>query len=548
MQLRDYQQFEIIDPLIQFMDECAGNAVVASPTGTGKSVSICAFIKQCIEKYGNLRFMVVADVKEIIGQNEQEMLEFWPGAPVGVYSAGLGRYDTHAQIIFAGIQSIASKAHLFGMIDCVVADEAHMISPKEGTRWQKFFTDLKKVNPNVRVTGWSATPYRMGTGLLTELEIFDKMVVDLTTTDKINWFISEGYLAPLISKKPAMQIDVTNVAMKGGDFDEAELAAATDKDELNKAVALECIKQGADRNHWLVYATGKTHAMHLADRFRAAGITCEVLDGDAPDEERIRLIGDKATKREGAFQQGKFRALINIGILTKGFNFPALDMIVLVRATQSTSLYIQILGRGTRPYPGKKDCKVLDFGANILRLGPFNAPCVPSPRRKGDKVERSAPVKDCPECGLYLHTRIMLCPDCGYEFPPSSAIEENASQAKILVDSAQAAQVEIMRPNAVHFSSQPCKNESYGTGVRVSYSDMMNTVSEFHWLEAQEEWQFKKFKSFWLNAGGKNPVPTTADEVLQRARGELRLPSAVHYEANTKHKKVTKKEYEQSKI
>lgn len=542
--LRHYQQHEIIDPLMDYLMEHEGNPIIASPTGTGKSLAINAFIKQCLEADPTLRFLVAVDVKEIIGQNMQSMLDYWCLAPVGCFSAGLKRYDTKAQIIYAGIQSIYNKGEQFSHIDIIICDEAHTISGKETSMWGQLFRTLRKINPNVRITGWTATPYRLGTGLLTDGELFTETVADLTSTDKINWFVEQGYLAPLVSKKPCMEIDITQVAMKGGEFDEKELAIATDKDDLNRAVVSECIKFGADRKHWLVYATGVTHGEHLVERFRSVGITADIIHGGLSSEQRTYLIGDKTQKIEGAFQKGKFRVLVNVGVLTKGFDFPALDMIVLARATQSTGLYIQILGRGTRPYPGKKNTLVLDFGGNIVRLGPFNAPVIPKPRRKGDAPAGEAPVKACPECGTYVHTRVMDCPDCGYKFPPSSAVEKTASTAEVMVGASQTPEYDKMSVISLFYAAQDTKaTERIGRALRVSYSGLTSQITKFWFVESPMKWMRNEFQKWWTACGGQMPYPENADEAADRARRELKVPKAVTYQKNSKYKDYVSSEF-----
>jgi len=541
IKLRDYQQFEIIDPLMQYLEEHEGNPVVASPTGTGKSLAINGFIRQCLEGFPEFRCMVVAHVKEVIGQNAASMVAFWPRAPVGIYSAGLKQYDTHSPIIYAGIQSIYKKAKEFGFIDALICDEAHTISPKETTMWQVFIAGLKEINPDIRVIGFTATPYRLGMGLITEGGLFDKIVVDLTETARINQFVAEGFLSPLISKKPSVEIDITNVSMKGGDFDEHELQLASDTDDLNKAVVKECLKHGRDRNHWLVFATGITHAEHLQTQFRAVGVLCEIIHGGMTAEQRTRLIGDKGEGIEGIFQKGEIRCLINVGILTTGFDFPALDMIVLARATQSTGLYVQILGRGTRRAEGKSTCLVLDFAGNIKRLGPFNAPVIPRPRRKGDAVAGEAPVKACPECDTYVHTRTVKCPECGYEFPPSSCIEGNASMEKVMVESSNIPQFETFVVTSTHYRDHLSRQG--GVCARVTYGSLTHSFSDYYFPDSGNTFLRWRFEDFWFKAGGKLPPPDSVEGFLERAKNELKQPREVKVRINKKYPDVVDRIY-----
>lgn len=543
---RPYQS-EGTDAMITYLCEEDGDPLYAAPTGTGKSLSICHFIRKSIEADPSTRFIVAAPNQEIVSQNAEELSEFWPRADYGIFCSGLKRKDTKNAVIFGSIQSIYNKVDKFGHVDCLIADEAHTIGPKDQAMWQQFIAGLRAVNPDMRVVGYTATPYRLSSGCLVESGLFTKLVVDHTSTEMINWFVSEGYLAPLISKKPSIEIDITQIAMRGGEFDDHSLALAADKEEINRAVVSECIRYGQDRNHWLLYASGRDHSKHLQEMFLSKGVTCETIDGTMSKEQRTYLIGDRTKKIQGAFQQGKFRALINVDVLSTGFNFPALDLIGLVQATQSVGKYIQRLGRGTRPYPGKSSCLILDFGSNIVRLGPFNAPCIPKPRKKGDAVAGEAPIKVCPECSSYCHTRAVVCPDCGFEFPPPQTLEAAASQAPVMVDSAQKPVIEIMQVKSTHYQDRPAKAPGCGPLVRVSYSDgFLHTVSEVFCPEPNPAFQWQRdvvFVKFWYAAGGKRPPPLTAAEFVERARSELKAPKQVYFESNVRHPKVTKREY-----
>jgi DNA repair protein RadD len=199
----------------------------------------------------------------------------------------------------------------------------------------------------------------------------------------------------------------------------------------------ECIRYGKDRKHWLVFSSGVKHGHKLAKLFNSRGVPTLMLSGE--DSMAVREAG------EDAFKAGTVRCLVNCGLYGRGWNMPALDMIAWVRATQSTALWVQGTVRGTRTAPGKTSCLVLDFAGNIRRLGPINDPVVPRPRRKGDEVKGEAPLKECPQCFSYLHTRTMVCPDCGYVFPPPSSIKKTASTDSILRERDKPPQVEDIK-------------------------------------------------------------------------------------------------------
>ena len=200
MQLR-YYQAEAIEAIYAYFSKKQGNPLVALPTGTGKSVVIGEFIRGVYQRYPNQRVMMLTHVKELIEQNLDKLLTIWPTAPAGVYSAGVGRKESNFPITFAGIASVAKKAEAFGHIDLVLIDEAHLVSADQDTLYQKFLADLKKVNPYLKVIGFTATTYRLGLGSLTNGGVFTDVCYDQTTMEAFNRLVAEGFMAPLIPKR-----------------------------------------------------------------------------------------------------------------------------------------------------------------------------------------------------------------------------------------------------------------------------------------------------------------------------------------------------------
>ncbi len=173
--LRPYQE-EALNGLEEYWVEGVGrNPVISAPTGSGKSLLIAEFIKRTLTEYKNLKVMVLVDSRELVRQNAEELKGIWPEAPVGIYSAGLKKRQKHAQITFAGIQSVYNKAKDFGTVHIVSIDECHMIPRAESSRYGTFLAALREQNPNVIAIGLTATPYRLDSGLLTEGEgaLFD---------------------------------------------------------------------------------------------------------------------------------------------------------------------------------------------------------------------------------------------------------------------------------------------------------------------------------------------------------------------------------------
>ena len=176
---QDEAEFSIFD---YFQRGGAGNPVVAMPTGTGKSVVIANFIRRIFGYWPNQRVMMLTHVKKLISQNAEKLLSVWPVAPMGIYSAGLNSRDMIMPIVFGGVQSVApaikksleandgKPPHLkhFGWRDLLIIDEAHLLSPSEDTQYQYIIAELRKINPYLKVIGFTATPYRLKQGMITE--------------------------------------------------------------------------------------------------------------------------------------------------------------------------------------------------------------------------------------------------------------------------------------------------------------------------------------------------------------------------------------------
>lgn len=202
MKPRDYQEYGISELIRYFEEGGTGNPVLAMPTGTGKSIVIAEFIRLVCSKWPGQRIMMLTHVKELIQQNFNKLMSVWPTAPAGIYSAGIGKKEANFPIIFGGIQSVHKKPELFGHIDLIIVDECHLIPKKSNTTYRKLIDFLSRVNPNLKVIGLTATPYRLGMGLITDEDgLFDEICCDMTSLDVFNWFFDEGYLTTLVPKR-----------------------------------------------------------------------------------------------------------------------------------------------------------------------------------------------------------------------------------------------------------------------------------------------------------------------------------------------------------
>ena len=521
-----YYQTEAKQAIFNYFMSNKGNPVVALPTGTGKSIVIADFIEEVYKHYPMQRIMMLTHVKELIEQNFDKLLDMWPTAPAGIYSAGLGRREAYSKITFAGIGSVSRKPELFGNQDLIIIDECHLVSPNSNTMYQKFIAKLKELNPHLKVIGLSATAYRLGLGTITDGGLFTDICYDLTNMESFNRLIAEGYLAPLIPKQTKTQLDVDDVHIRGGEFIQAELQAAVDKEEITNAALQEIISQGHDRKSWLLFATGIEHAEHIATMLNSFGIPTAAVHSKM-DEDREKILRD--------FKSGKLRAVVNNNVLTTGFDHPEIDLIGMLRPTTSPGLWVQMLGRGTRPCEGKDNCLVLDFAGNTKRLGPINDPILPT--KRGKKRGGQAPVRVCELCNTINHASVRVCVCCGFEFPRQVKIHAFASEDDLLVDGLP--QIETFKVDRVIYKKH--KKLGRPDSINVTYYCGLRLFREWVCLE-HPKFAGKHGRDWWRSHSDLD-VPETTEEALLLV-DRLKIPATINVWLNKKYPEVMSHEFD----
>jgi DNA repair protein RadD len=401
--LRDYQRRAIDSVYEWFAKNKNGNPCLVLPTGSGKSHVVACLCKEALQAWPETRILMLSHVKEILEQNAEKMRLHWRGAPMGIYSAGLGRKQLGEPITFAGIQSIRKRAEQVGHIDLCIIDECHLVSHKDEGGYREFLGKLKEINPSLRVIGLTATPYRLGHGMITDAPALFHDLINPVTIEEL---VHKGYLSTLRSKVTKAALDTSGVHKRGGEFIESELQAAVDTDENNLRVVREVIDLAGDRKAWLFFCAGVHHAENVAEVLQAHGVAAACVTGATPKAERNRLLSE--------FKAGRLRALTNANVLTTGFDYPDIDLIAMLRPTMSASLYVQMAGRGMRVKSHTDHCLVLDFAGVVQTHGPITA--VEPPKRKGEG-NGEAPVKVCEACNELVYISAKECPTCGELFP-----------------------------------------------------------------------------------------------------------------------------------
>lgn len=523
LQLRPYQQ-QAVDSVFEWFegDGHSANPLIVLPTGTGKSLVLSEICRRSIAEYGEMKIVVVTHVMELIAQNYAEMMRQWPQADAGIYSAGIGKRQHTPAVVFCGIQSVHSKAHLFQKVDFVIVDEAHLIPRKVNTMYQKFLNSLRVANPKMRIIGLTATPYRMDSGMLHRGDgaLFDDVCYDYSVLDAVK----EGFLSNLITKNTRLELDTSGVHTRGGEFIQAELQDAFDEEGINRRAVEEMIEWGQDRNHWLIFGSGVSHCSHLSEMLNENGIDCRTIFGDTPKDERAETIA--------AFKRGEIRALCSMNTLTTGFNAPQVDMIAVLRPTKSPGLYVQIVGRGMRVADGKRDCLILDFARNIQRHGPVDQARVKNKDHKENTEPSDGPlVKNCPQCHSVVHLSCMQCPDCGYEFPKEIKIVSKASELPVLSSGSPSHWVDV---DNVYYSTH--RKAGKPDSLKVTYACGYLKYSEWVCLE-HFGFASEKAKAWWRKRGFGNP-PSAIAEAIARQH-ELKKPTSIQIKRNGKFDEIT---------
>ena len=507
---RDYQ-IEAVQSVYDYFKDQRGDApIICAPTGSGKSLIAAMLMRRAVDDFPGTRILLATHVKELILQDFQTLMKLWPTAPAGIYSAGLGRRQARAQLLFGGVQTIYRKAREVGYVDIMMVDEAHLVGRKANSQYGKLIEGLREINPQMKLVGLSATPFRLDSGPLHSGHgaIFDGICYDIP----ISMLVERGYLCPLISKRPNMTFDLSGLHRRMGDYIEREMADRFATYEVTRDAVAEVVHLGKDRKSWLAFCINVDHATMVRDEIRAHGVSCEIITGDTPAGDRSRLLT--------AYKNGKIRCLSSVNVIATGFDAPCTDLLAMMRPTESTGLYLQQVGRGLRTTPGKENCLVLDFAQLVMKHGPVDAIDVMSVGKKAkdpDAEKGDVPAKTCPECKSILFIATMQCPDCGYEFPePEPKIERAASTAAIMNMTAEDDWREVM-DFAV---DRHIKNGMQS--MRVEYLIDGRVVREWVCIE-HSGFPRRKAVSWWGQMAGTTP-PETVTEALQRQH-EIRRPT-----------------------
>lgn len=385
--LRPYQA-DSVKAVIHYFRKHTTPAVIVLPTGAGKSLVIAE-----LARLAKGRVLVLAHVKELVEQNHAKYEGY--GLHGSIFSAGLGRKETEQQVVFASVQSVVRNLDAFkNQFSLLVIDECHRVPEDKNSSYQKVITHLSELNPGIKVLGLTATPYRLGMGWLyqyhtrgqvrtEEPRFFRDCIFELP----IRYLLDENFLTPArMMDAPILSYDFSQLKpTMAGRYKEAEMDMVIDKAKRATPQIVEQIIQYAEaRKGVMIFAATVRHAQEIFGLL-PQGETAIVI-GDTPTPERDAIIQ--------SFKNREIKYLVNVSVLTTGFDAPHVDLIAILRPTESVSLYQQIVGRGLRLSEGKTECLVLDYAGNSYDL---YQPEVGDPKPDSSSEIITIP---CPACGF----------------------------------------------------------------------------------------------------------------------------------------------------
>lgn len=512
MKLRWYQS-EAVDAAWASA-RCGQHPCIVLPTGAGKSLVIAELCRQAVENWQG-RVIVLAHRKELLVQNADKIQQLLPLHDIGIYSAGLRQRDTKQSIICAGIQSCFKKACDFGIRHLLIVDEAHLIPKSDDGSYRKFIDDASLIFPRLKIIGLTATPFRMDCGLITDGGVLD----DICYEASVSRLMSEGFLSK-VSNKPTSQVNMDGVRTARGEFVQQQ-AEERFLAEMNSNVD-ETIHLTLDRRSVLWFTSGVAHAHRVTELIeQKTGDVVGCITGETLPLERAGLLQ--------AFASRQLRHLVNCDVLTTGFDSPGIDAIAILRATQSAGLFAQICGRGFRLHDAKSDCLILDYGGNIERHGPLDAPDYGRRKKRTREGESglTTPTKVCTACQRECSIGCVWCPFCGNEFPMADRVTDTAdTRSALLAEEVQPEWFTVESAIACRHTPRDIrKNDT----LRIEYRcEAANLVVIREWVCIEHEgFAYRKACSWWAEHSIAPTPESITDAVYLFDCGACRVPRRI---------------------
>lgn len=407
IELRDYQQ-SLIKGFYEEIRSGNNRTLAVAVMGAGKTITAASVIKDCVAK--NKKAMFLVHLNCLIEQTTKTLGDL--GIPCTVLQ-GDRPYDPTAPVIVAMLPTLQARLKKQSMEELLGLDQGSLLNPPKPlgviildeaheTAYDKAYCAIDQAFPHVPVLGLTATPWRLKRSQYLG-EHFKTAIVPLQPPD----VIARGCAVPCRGYTIGGVLDLDEVGTgSDGDYKEGQMAQQASSPEALAFVVSQYQKLCSGEKFMMVGATVE-QALATEQAFKAAGIPCETIVGEVSQKERQAIFE--------RVKSGESMGICSVGCLTAGFDMPCLTAILFVRATKSRALFHQVAGRGSRPFRGKIQYKLLDFGGNLARHG--NPMGLQDYRIEPKKPGDPAPQKQCPQCETWTFTFAKVCPCCGYLFP-----------------------------------------------------------------------------------------------------------------------------------
>jgi len=530
------------------------SVLIQAATGAGKTIVFAEFIKRFLTTYSGFRILCLVHREIIVRQNANKLRSVWPEAPIGLACASISsKVDLDMPIVFGSIQTLTSRIEELPMFHLVIVDEAHRLPPKsqakeKPSQYEQVLCRLFEYYPKLRIFGLTATPFRLNWG-----PIYGNKHKRLSNDEPSrNWFatldleISMRYLqslqpddenpdAPYLCGMRAfvedkdIGIELTGIKKTAGEFNQGQLSDLMQK-TIHLETALAAYKKHRDgRRKCVVFAVDISHAEKLETIFNNAGIPAGCVHSKQKKLDNAEVLED--------FDKRDLAVVINVGVMTEGWDSTGVDLILLCRPTMSAALFVQIVGRGLRTHPGKTDVLILDLAGNFDRHGPPWAPNLPDYSNPGKPKEKEQkPDAVCPNCGCENPAGTWCCKFCGEILKISQYQEAKAVELRELnLDNmmrlnlppgVKAGKVTWMEFNP-HKTSKGDECLKVNVAARLYKLDghlgqQQIAATHYYRLDGPGVWYYKKF---WKRIVGSS-APERLDEALQvepKFRGDVQV-------------------------
>ena len=419
----------------EFVDKCMvalannDNTLGVAPTGAGKTIMLSAVIGEMHKQNPNLKACVLAHRDELTAQNEEKFKWFNPAISTSIVDSYGKSWE--GNVAFAMIQTLSRENNLKEMppVDLLVIDEAHHVTAPS---YKNVLDHARKINPELKVLGVTATPERGDKSSLGE--VFNNCCDQI----KIGELILTGNLVRPVT----FAIDMGNVTEKlkalrtrgKGDYNDDEVASILDSEPLNSEVIRHWREKAGDRKT-VVFCSNIAHARNVTNSFNTHGISTALITGEMNKEQRS-LVFENMT-------QGAIQVIVNVAVLTEGWDYPPISCVVLLRQSSYKSTMVQMIGRGLRTidpsiYPDiiKKNCVVLDFGISTMLHGSLDQMINLSSKNKGFKI--------CPSCKKKIPKESEECPLCNADLVEQEQVEDKIRKTKRVLSSFEMAEIDLL--------------------------------------------------------------------------------------------------------